>query len=469
MEGMKGDEWKCDQGWVEHELGEADFGDVRLTKRLLKVGEDLSLRPQVPINHASEDWAATKAAYRLFSNERVSSEELFSVHRKRTCERLSQEEVVLAIQDTTYLNYNTREKCEGLGYIGEENLKGVIIHNTLAVTPLGLPLGLLEQKKYTRLKLKRLKESERQNTPIEEKESFRWIEALRATVGYTNGAKKVISVCDREGDIYEFLMEAHNLQANYLVRSSSPRQILDDNSMNIVEAVEKRPSAGTLDVKIPSREGRKGRTAKLEVRYVSTTLSPPHRSPAARSMELMPLRVSIVLVSEPEPPEGAAPLRWILLTNMEVSTFEEAVEKIHWYKARWHIETYHKVLKSGCKVEDCRLQTIEALLLYLTMFGIIAWRIYWFTHVSRTNPTAPARAILAKTELEALSMLAGRKTKTKLEIKNARMAVIEIAKLGGFLARKHDGHPGPTVIWRGWTRLSDATEMFETMRAQSCG
>ena len=152
-----------------------------------------------------------------------------------------------------------------------------------------------------------------------------------------------------------------------------------------------------------------------------------------------------------------------------MNNFDDACERIQWYQARWHIETYHKVLKSGCQVEQCRLQTVEALYLYLTFFGIIAWRIYWFTHISRTNPHAPADTILAKSELDALSVLAGRKQQSSVDITNARHAVLEIAKLGGFLARRHDGLPGPTVIWRGWQRLYDASEMLEAIQAQTYG
>ena len=115
------------------------------------------------------------------------------------------------------------------------------------------------------------------------------------------------------------------------------------------------------------------------------------------------------------------------------------------------------------------MESIEALFLYLTLFGIIAWRIYWFTHISRADPKAPAQTVLAQSELEALSLLAGRKKKVRVKIETARQAVTEVAKLGGFLARRHDGFPGVTVIWRGYQRLSDATEMYEIMAAQNCG
>lgn len=128
MDYIEGEELGCDSGWASQEFEKANFGDVRRKKRLVKVAEDLSSRPLVPINQASEDWAATKAAYRLFSKDEVTQEELFSVHQERTSKRLEGEKVVLAVQDTTYLNYDDHDACKGLGYIGSEELKGVILH-----------------------------------------------------------------------------------------------------------------------------------------------------------------------------------------------------------------------------------------------------------------------------------------------------------------------------------------------------
>ncbi|MDD2943041.1 MAG: IS4 family transposase [bacterium] len=461
------DEYECDAGWASVELGSCDFGDTRRNRRVLKVAEDLSKRPLVPINHASEDWAATKAAYRIFSNERVSRSELLSAHLEQTRSRVRDEEVVLAIQDTTYLNYGNHEKCSGLGYCGNKELKGITMHSTLVVTPSGLPLGLATQHQHTRLEpgCSATKKNYR-SIPIEEKESFRWIKALRETVKVCGSAKQVVTVCDRECDIYEFLMEADNLATHYVVRSSSPRLVEEEDAHNIIQAVESREIAGAHEVLIPSREGVKGRKAHLEIRFAEVTLRPPQH---LKGDGYRPIRVWVVLANENNPPEGTPGLRWLLLTNVEVKTFEAALERIDWYKARWHIEIFHKVLKSGCKVEDCRLETIRGLMLYLTMFSIIAWRIYWFTHISRVAPDASPRTILAKSEFDALSMLAGRKKHQKAEIKSVKKAVIEIAKLGGFLARRHDGHPGPTVIWRGWQRLSDATEIYETMQLQTCG
>jgi hypothetical protein len=462
-------DWKCDQGWAEQEFGKIELGDKRRKSRLIKVVEDFSARPQLTINHASKDWAATKAAYRLIANEDVKESDILQVHIRQTQRRIACEEVILAIQDTTYLNYDKHDACRGLGYIGTEMLKGIALHHTLAVTPQNLPLGLLTQEKTTRLEIKRLNQEQRKGLSIEEKESFRWVKALRQTVERTIAAKQVVTVCDREGDIYEFLQEAEDLQTGYLVRSSSPRLIMDEDNRTILDAVNAADIAGHLEVKVPPSHGNKGRTAICMVKVATVTLKPPPRIGKNHSIKLRPLRAYVVLVCEEQKPTGEEPLCWVLLTNVAVNNLDDAVQRISWYKTRWQIEVYHKILKSGCAVEECRLETIERLCLYLTLFGVIAWRIFWFTHIKRTNPKAPANTILAKIELVVLSMFAAGKNKQPIDIVTVGHAVIELAKLGGFLARRGDGHPGPTVVWRGFQRLSDATDFYEIMKSQKCG
>lgn len=456
-----------DAGWAESELGNIELGDKRLRKRLLQVAEDLSSQPEVPINHASKDWAATKAAYRLFDHSNVTDKKLFEVHRKRTRERLIGERVVLAVQDTTYLTYEGHSKCEGMGYIGTEQLKGVILHSTLMVTPSGLPLGLITQDLSTRTEVKRLTEQQRTKLPIEEKESYRWIAALRETELYAGSeGRTIVTVGDRECDIFEFLHEAQSLNANYVVRSCADRKVIDDDTSKLRELLQAQPISGQIRLNIPSRNGTKGRTVALDVRYARVEIDVPRR---LRNAGYSPVSFWAVMTSECKVESQDSGVEWMLLTNKEVSTFEDAAERIGWYQRRWQIEIFHKILKSGCNVEDCRLETIKRLKAYLSLFSIIAWRIFYCTHICRTDPKLPALTILSLVELEALSMLAGKKEKQRLPITTVRTAIIEIAKLGGFMARRYDGFPGPTSLWRGFRKLANATEMWEVSQALKCG
>lgn len=456
-----------DAGWAESELGSIELGDKRLRKRLLHVAEDLSSQPEVPINHASKDWAATKAAYRLFDHSNVTDKKLFEVHRQRTVERLIGEKVVLAVQDTTYLTYEGHDKCDGLGYIGTEQLKGVILHSTLMVTPSGLPLGLMTQELSTRTELKRLNDHQRAKLPIEEKESYRWIAALRETEQYARSeGRTVVTVGDRECDIFEFIHEAQALNAYYVVRSSTDRNVIGDDAGKLRELLRERAIAGQVKLDIPSRDGTKGRTVELDVRFAQVEINVPSN---LRNLGYTPISLWAIMTSERKVEGQDSGLEWMLLTNLEVSTFEDASERIEWYKRRWQIEVFHKILKSGCNVEDCRLETLKRLKAYLSLFSIIAWRIFYCTHICRTDPKLPASTILSSVEIEALSMLAGKKEKKRLPITTVKNAVIEIAKLGGFMARRYDGFPGPTPLWRGFRKLANATEMWEITQALRSG
>jgi len=454
----------CDRGWSESELGSVDLGDKRLNKRLLSVAETLSSMPLSPINQASQDWAAAKAAYRLFSNEKVTPESLLSVHRENTVRRALKEEVILAIQDTTYLNYSNHHSCSGLGYI-QEGLKGVVIHNTLAITPEGLPLGLLGQAKSSRQSPKKKEHYTKRST--KERESYRWIEALEETSRLTKDVKKVVTVCDREADIYDFLQAAEAQDALYLIRAHHKRALADISQTNLFESMRQKPPAGKIEINIPSRAGKKAHTVEAAVSFDTLRISPPKAIVKQARLESIKLYAVMVQEIQNEPDQDS--LQWLLITNDPVLCLEDAIEKIKWYKARWQIEIYHKIFKSGCKVEDCRLETIDRLYVYLALFGIIAWRIYWLTHINRTHPKADVSLVLSKIEQEALSLLSSQRDKKKTQIKTVRQAIIAIAKLGGFLARRHDGHPGPTVIWRGWQRLADGTIMVEAIARQGCG
>lgn len=319
----------------------------------------------------------------------------------------------------------------------------------------------------TRTEIKRLSEKERAKLPIEEKESFRWITALRKTEELARRTDRtVVTVCDRECDMFDFLHEAQKLGASYLIRSCNNRNVADEDVNKLQTLLRNQPAAGECELTIPSRNGKKGTTVELEIRFAQTTLAVPSN---LRKNSYSPLTVWAIMASEKAPSNPDEALEWILLTNLPVDTFDEALERVKWYQTRWQIEIFHKILKSGCNVEDCRLETIKRLTAYLSLFSIIAWRIFYCTHLCRTSPNAPANTILSTVEIEALSMMAGKKEKVKKPIKTVKVAVIEIAKLGGFMARRYDGFPGPTPIWRGFRKLANATEMWEITQALKCG
>jgi hypothetical protein len=451
----------ADQGWSGKEFSELALGDARVERRLRKVAEDLSNQPEYPINQASEDAAATKAAYRLFDNERVSANKIFAAHESCTLKRMNNEPVILAIQDTSFLNFSGHKKTKGLGPIGDSIRKaqGLILHSTLAVTPAGLPMGVLTYRCWAREGFWGSDDKSRQALPIEEKESYRWIETLREIEKLSRKLpkSKVVTVADRECDIYEFLLEAQALNANYVIRAKHDRHLrADDECAHLQELIKAIPSETQIELNVPSEK----RKATLELRFSPVTFRAPDR--ISRSQKKFLVNCWVVHVKEINALKKVEPLSWTLLTNVPVTSVEQALESLAWYRRRWSIEEFHKILKSGCTVEDCRLQTSEKLKRYLALFSVIAWRIFWMVHIKRANPKAPAEIVLTRSEIGTLQTLERFKELIQPEKKfTVKVALTAIACLGGYLNRKNDPHPGATVLWRGWQQLSAMAELYD--------
>jgi hypothetical protein len=453
---------QIDSAWSKEEFWGIDFNDKRLTNRFIKLSEAFLNRPSVPINQACEDWSDTKAAYRLFDNQKVTPQEILRVHQTRTQERMRDYPLVLAVQDTTYLDYTHHPKKKGLGPIGssKQNTEGLFMHSTLAVNVQGLPLGVLSQEIWARDEQLRGKKKERKRRPIEQKESYKWLKALIETVQWIPDGVKVVSVCDREADIYEFITKAQQLRVQFLVRAAQDRALCEHNKRTIEEFMASEPKAGDLRIEVPAKGNQPARVATAEVRFASVKLRPPKRFQSVDKKWLRPIHINVVWVREVNVPDNIEPLKWTLLTNVAVNNFGDALERIRWYEKRWHIEVYHKVLKSGCKVEDCRLERAERLIRYLTLFSIIAWRIYWMSQINRQYPQRPCSLVLEEHEWKALYCTVHHTTELPKQIPTVQQVVRWIAQLGGFLGRKRDKEPGVTVIWRGWQRLNDIADTW---------
>lgn len=467
-------EYVTPSSWVMTELGAIDLGDKRLNRRLLETAAELAAQPTAPINQACEDWAATKASYRLFQNARVQAADILAPHQAQTQTRMSEHPLVLALQDTTYLDYTTHPQTSGLGPIGspEQKLRGLVDHTTLVVTPTGLPLGVLSQDIWARdPEPPVLTAYERSVRPITEKESYKWLTALRETVQQTPPGVQVVSVCDREADVYELFVEAHTLSTGLLVRATQDRalQAADDAAAKVWAAVMTTPVQGYLQVHVPAHRDEPARDAQVTVQFCQVTLKPPWRLKRTNPEPLPPVTLSVILVKEVDPPAGVTPLEWLLLTNVPVHTFAEAVTRVKWYRCRWHIEVYFKVLKSACHVEDCRLSTADRLLRFITLNTVIAWRLYWLTHINRHAPEAPCVLVLAEHEWHALYATIHRTAHLPAQPPTVGQVVRWIAQLGGFLARQGDGDPGITTIWRGWQRLHDISTTWLISRKQTYG
>jgi len=450
--------------WLESELQDVDLGDKRLDWRLRDTGKKLASNPSEPINQACDDWADTKASYRLFDNEKTDGGKVLSSHYTQTWGRAQLHARVLAIQDTTFLDYTHHPDKEGMGPIGTEkqNLQGMVMHSTLLTTCTGLPLGLVAQDIWVRPEeAKRLTRTEKRKLPIEEKESFKWLQALTSTLGSLpkslQDALQVITVGDSESDIFELFNHAGKLDADLLIRACQDRAVCEPYIGRLWYASEHQPVAGQLEVQVTARNQEPARKAIVTVRYTKVTVKPPQHLQS--KMDRFP--VYAVLVKEENPPNGVKdPLCWLLLTTVPVLSFEDATERIQWYRSRWQIEVYHKVLKSGCNVEKCQLATATRLRPYLALFAIIAWRIFWMTHIARHQPDSPCTLVLDEHEWNALYTYHNRTDSIPQTIPSVHDVISWIAQLGGFLNRRADGPPGVTYIWRGWQRLNDIVRTY---------
>lgn len=474
-----------DTSWAAEEFADVSLGDKRLDARLIKLCDRFSDAPESPINQACADWAETKAAYRFFQNENVDVGEILMAHRYKTTKRAKKHKTVLAVQDTSYFVYSSHSKTEGLGKMSLKKGKnvekiysnGLMVHACLAVTTEGLPLGLLDQKIFSR-KLRSKKTSGGKNSkphdhlPVEEKESYRWLEALKKT-NEVMGDREVVTVCDREADMYDFFKISQQLASPVLVRAKADRTInrksryAEKGVVKLWEYMQQQPESGSYTMDIPMKskakhcKEREARTAKVSVRFGSFRFNPPRNNPKHNKEHLPDIEMNAVYVLEQNPPSADESVEWMLLTNLPVKSYDEAYEKVKWYCLRWRIEMYFKVLKSGFRVEACRLGHAERLARYLTIMSIVAWRLFMITLAARTNPEVPCSTLLADHEWKVLFLKASKNKTIPQKPPPIGDIVVLVAKLGGYLARKNDGPPGTITLWRGWKRLVDLAQGWE--------
>lgn len=464
--------------WALTEFGAAKFGDGRLTERLIKLVDHLSALPESSINQACGSWSEAKAAYRFFQNDSILESEILQAHVKKTVERTKPYDTILAIQDTCYISYKNHGKTQGLGVIASRirskttNFKtpGLVMHTSFAITTDGLPVGLLDQKIHSRPPIPEdIKELKRRshNTAlaIQDKESIRWLESLKKSkdaLGLTH--VQLVTVCDREADMYDFFEFSEQIQSSVLVRARQDRRVnkISPHSKKTKDTlwgvIQSFPVQGKIRVEVPARDNKPTRMAILDLHFGPFVMNPSRNNFRRRTEKLPNLKLQAVYVIERDPPPEETPLEWMLLTNLPVDHYKDAVEKVNWYCLRWKIEIFHKILKSGLHVEKCRLGSAQRLIRYLTIMSIIAWRLFFMTLLARTHPELPCTALLSEEEWKVLYA----KTHQTQSYPNApppvKDAILWIAQLGGFLARKGDKNPGPITLWRGWKRLTDLTE-----------
>ncbi len=418
--------------WAQNEFGGARLGDERLSKRLVESARVQAEKPGEAFSGAAQgNWPLVKGYYRLIDkpdDAAITMDAILAPHRERTLQRMMAQETVLCIQDGTDLNYNSLAKCEGLGVIGTNQTgiqsRGLHLHSTLVATTDGLPLGLLGAHCEAPEDQKAASEEEEEKATsrkktIEGKKNFCWIESLRDSNALAAEMPSTRQVCamDREADFYELFCEPRNPQVELLVRAKHNR--LTDGQYKLFDTLRRSKVRSMLTIQIPrqsarpklskhkARAHRPARSAQVALRYREIELPPPcaHKDKA-------PVRLWVVHIREKRPPAGEAPLEWFLLTTLAVTSNRIAEDCIRWYRLRWRIEDWHRVLKSGCGTEKLAYRTAERLKRGIAINMVIAWRIMLMTLLGRECPELPAEVLFSDIEIEVLSAYAVKKTLT---------------------------------------------------------
>ena len=450
--------------WVELELGEGtQFGNRKLNKRLVKIVAHLSEQPNESVPQACGDWKDTKGTYRFWDHKHVTPEKILEPHVRSTVVRAEKQRVVLAVQDTTELNFTSHLATQGLGMLDHRKCRGLKVHSVFAVSDKGVPLGLLHQKVWTRDPKSRKNEREYQKLAIAQKESQRWLDGQKAAETQLSPRTQIVTVGDRESDIFDLFVQTRRPGSDLLVRVQAKRRLVLHPARYLDAAVRRQQPLGTKVVQVPRKDGTPRREARLTIRAMSLEILPPQNHP--RRDELHPIRVQVILAEEEHPPKGTKPLSWLLATSLSADTLEDALRCVEYYTYRWLIERFHFVLKSGCGMEDMQLETAARLKNALATKSIVAWRLLWVTYQARVEPDGSATQVVTDEEWHILCHTQKKGKATPALRPTIREAVRLIARLGGFLGRKHDGEPGVKTLWRGLQRLQDRVTGWHLSRS----
>lgn len=449
--------------WAQSEFALAELGDQRLTQRLVRIGTSLAQNPGGTLPQAFPTMKELKAAYRFFSQTKIGPEQIQTPHWEETRARCCEPGEYLLLEDTSELDYSTHGGCEDLGPIGNGRGRGLLLHSTLAVRveawdlaqrPEGIVLGLLGQRCWRRFgPPKRGRETwkERIQRP---RESQRWAAILEQAQRPPEHSQWVW-IADREADFYEPMEYCRRGGVEFVIRAYRDRRLADQPG-HLKDALAQLAVCGTLAVELRSRAGRPARTAQVQVRSGTVRLKGPERPDGDRP----DFTVNVVEVCEAGPPAGVEPLHWLLLTSLPCQQWAAVQRIIGRYAARWWIEEYHKALKSGVGAEESQMQQAYRIETLVAVLAIVAVRLLNAKWLARTRGDQPVDRQLFGAR--ALDLLAA-KFKPPPGGWTHRSALVAVARLGGFLARKQDGLPGWQTIWRGWQRLMWMCEGLETL------
>ena len=445
-------------GRVRKEFQSAEFGDERLTDRLMQVGDRLGRAPAESIPNACEDWASAKATYRFCDNERVDPNEILGAHKRAQRSRVRDKNKLLVVSDTTELVFPRHPSKEGLGDIGNSktDLEGVKVHTTIGLDPQTHHMtGIIDQQSLIEDQQASTKhDANGKSEPIElGSEQEKWIRGDRQASGWLAEEVRPIFIHDRGADSFAFYREVtDDLDAGFVVRANQNRCIQTPSGTDgrLIDWSEEIPEQGRTSIEIEQGSGRAAREAELTVKSGSCELLPPQNDPTHTE----PVAVNVVRIDEVR--EQDDPIQWVLLTTESVAEFSDSLSVVESYRARWTIEDWHKVLKTGCRIEERRLETWERMEVLLSVYSVIAWKVLELRELARGDIHRSPEALLSETERSILE------TKfPELTDNEAQAYAIAVAKVGGYLDRSSDPPPGWETMWKGLKKLQTWAEGYE--------
>ncbi len=446
--------------WAKSTFGGCELGDRRRTDRVVDFASRLATNPKGSVNEVcGDDTAAAEGAYRLLRNEAVLDKSIDEGPFKKTAEDIAEFETVLAIQDTTTLNYSHQASKE-LGTIGGKG-RGFVVHSTIAVNASNREvLGLLDQKRWTR-KHKRRRKKTGKKPPYKDRESYKWEAAQRRISSRMKSTANVINVCDREADINEYLQYQKGNDGRFIIRASVDR-CLKGHSRKLWDLLSTEPVLGTGHVRIPQRGLSRAKSPSLN--RSARKARQAHVSFRARQVTLFadnPITVNAVYVRETHAPTGETPIEWMLLTTEPIDDFEQLKHVVDYYVMRWIIEDFHKAWKSGCGIEERRLQTSNNLLRLAAITAHVAVRLLQIRSLAEAHPDAPCDSVLSNTEWRVLFAIRNQKRGIPKKVPSIQWAMTTIAKLAGWRDSKRTGRIGWHTLWKGWSLLQVAVQGWE--------
>jgi hypothetical protein len=435
------------KSWAERTFGSVQLHDLRRTKRAVKAATNLAKNPLGSLPVQMHTWKATKALYRLLNEPDVTFAALLQPHVHQTRAQATAAPVSLLVQDTTDIDLSHRRQISGVGQIGNERGRGFFVQTVLAVRPApGEILGCIAQEPFVRIPAPE-GEGRYHRRKREKRETDIWMRQVQA-IGTPPAGSTWVHVGDRGADMFPFFQACHLTQTHFLVRAAQNRRVEVREGATPYSLTQARswPSQASRPFEVPSRHGHPGRSTQLQLACGQMTLLPPRHEPRASQD---PLTVWVIRVWEEQAPDGEEPMEWLLLTSVPTTTLEQAWERVDWYRQRWLVEDYHQCLKSGCRIEERQLQSVDGLMRLLGLLSPLAVRLLQIRACARAEPERPAHEVIEPGMLAVLAQQGGHSPATM----TLGTFWTEVARLGGYLARAHDGPPGWRSIWKGWLSL----------------